>query len=159
MMRTLMINGEARATAADGDTPLLHVLRNELGLVAARFGCGLEACGACTVLVDGTPAYACTLTVDALAGRAVTTLEGIGSRDHPHALQQAFLDTQAGQCGYCLSGIILSAKALLDRDPAPTRAAIADALDGHLCRCGAHHRILTAIERAAAALRDAGAAA
>ena len=157
--RTLTINGAARTTTAAPDTPLLDVLRNEWGLMATRFGCGAEACGACTVLVDGAPAYACTLPVDALDGKQVTTLEGLGTVDKPHPLQQAFLDEQAGQCGYCLSGIMMSAKALLDRNPRPARHEIAAALDRHLCRCGAHHRILRAVERAAAALDVTGAGA
>jgi nicotinate dehydrogenase subunit A len=149
----LTVNGLGYTTSADGATPLLDVLRNELGLMATRFGCGAESCGACMVLVDGTAAYACTLTLEALAGRRVTTLEGIGTPDAPHPLQRAFLDEQAGQCGYCLSGIIISAKALLDRNVNPNRAEIASALDKHLCRCGAHARIIKAVERAAAAMR------
>jgi nicotinate dehydrogenase subunit A len=150
------VNGHSCTTSADGATPLLDVLRNELGLMATRFGCGTESCGACMILVDGASAYACTLTLDALAGKTVTTLEGIGSPDAPHPLQQAFLDEQAGQCGYCLSGIIISAKALLDRNSNPSRAEIATALDKHLCRCGAHLRIIRAVERGAAATRLTG---
>ncbi len=148
----LTINGRSVATVADAATPLLDVLRNELGLMATRFGCGTESCGACMVLVDSQPQYACTLTIDALAGKSVTTLEGLGTPERPHALQQAFLDEQAGQCGYCLSGIMISAKALLDRNPRPTRAEIAAALDKHLCRCGAHARIFKAVQRAAVTL-------
>ena len=147
------VNGRTCATSVAAATPLLDVLRNELGLMATRFGCGAESCGACMILVDGTPAYACTLTVAALVGRAVTTLEGIGTQAAPHPLQRAFLDEQAGQCGYCLSGIIISAKALLDRTASPNRAEIAACLDKHLCRCGAHARIIKAVERAAAAMR------
>jgi nicotinate dehydrogenase subunit A len=149
----LTVNGRSSSISADGATPLLDVLRNELGLMATRFGCGTESCGACMILFDGAPAYACTLTLDALAGKTVTTLEGIGSPDAPHLLQQAFLDEQAGQCGYCLSGIIISAKALLDRNANPSRAEIATALDKHLCRCGAQARIIKAVARAAAAMR------
>ena len=147
--RTLTINGETRTTTAAGGTALLDVLRGEFGLMATRFGCGAEACGACMILADRAPAYACSLTLDALNGRAVTTLEGLGDACHPHALQQAFIDEQAGQCGYCLSGILISAHALLERNPCPTRGEIAAALDRHLCRCGAHGRILRAVERAA----------
>jgi nicotinate dehydrogenase subunit A len=149
----IIVNGRACSITSDGARPLLDVLRNELGLMATRFGCGTEGCGACMVLVDGAPVYACTLAIDALAGCHVVTLEGIGTRDAPHPLQQAFLDEQAGQCGYCLSGIIISAKALLDRNGSPSRAEIAAVLDKHLCRCGAHARIIKAVERAVAAVR------
>ncbi len=152
--RGLMINGSLQRTKAPGDTPLLDILRGELCLMATRFGCGAEACGACMVLVDGSPAYACTLAIDTLGEKAITTLEGLGTSQHPHALQQAFLDEQAGQCGYCLSGIMISAKALLDRNSRPTRGQIADALDKHLCRCGAHNRFIRAIERAATVIAD-----
>jgi nicotinate dehydrogenase subunit A len=151
----LPINGHLRHSTAEGSTPLLDVLRNELGLMATRFGCGAEACGACMVLVDGKPAYACTMSLDAVAGRHVTTLEGLGTPEAPHPLQQAFLGEQAGQCGYCLSGILISAAALLDQNVSPSRVEIAAALDRHLCRCGAHARILKAVERAAAVMRAA----
>ena len=133
---------------------LLEVLRNHLGLMGTRYGCGLEQCGCCTVLVDGEPAYACTREVGTVAGRAVTTVEGLGSATAMHPLQQAFVDEQAGQCGYCLSGIIVSAKALLDRNPRPSRADIVTALDRHLCRCGTHQRIIRAVQRAAETMRD-----
>jgi len=149
----LTINGQAHTLSASGDTPLLDVLRNDLRLLATRFGCGDESCGACMVLVDGMPAHACTRTVDALEGKAITTLEGLGTAQCPHPLQTAFLEEQAGQCGYCLSGILISAKALLDANPTPTRAEITAALDRHLCRCGAHHRIIRAVERAATMLQ------
>ena len=152
--RRLLINGSPRQTRAPDDTPLLDILRGELGLMATRFGCGAVACGACMVLVDGSPAYACTLAIDTLGEKAITTLEGLGTAQHPHALQQAFIDEQAGQCGYCISGILISAKALLDRNPRPTRGQIAAALDKHLCRCGAHNRFIRAIERAATAIAD-----
>jgi nicotinate dehydrogenase subunit A len=149
----LTVNGTARTTAADPTTPLLDVLRNALDLKGARYGCGLEQCGSCMVLVDGEPAYACTREIGTVAGRHVTTVEGLGTLEAPHPLQRAFLDQQAGQCGYCLSGIIVSAKALLDRNPSPSRDDIAAALDRHLCRCGAHPRIIRAVQQAAAALR------
>ena len=134
-------------------TPLLDVLRNQLDLKGTRYGCGLEQCGSCMVLLDGEPIYACSREIGTVAGRSITTIEGLGSAAQPHPLQQAFLDEQAGQCGYCLSGIVISAKALLDRNPSPTRADIVAALDKHLCRCGAHPRILRAVEKAAAMLR------
>jgi nicotinate dehydrogenase subunit A len=148
------VNGRQVSVAADAATPLLDVLRNQLDLRGSRYGCGLEQCGSCMVLVDGEPAYACSREVGTVSGRSVTTIEGIGSAAKPHPLQQAFLDEQAGQCGYCLSGILMSAKALLDRNPSPTRADIVTALDKHLCRCGAHPRILRAVEKAAAMLRE-----
>ena len=154
----LKVNGEARQVGAPETTTLLEVLRNHLGLMGTRYGCGLEQCGCCMVLVDDQPAYACTREVGTVAGRKVTTIEGLGTPAKPHPLQQAFLDEQAGQCGYCLSGILMSAKALLDRNPNPSRADIVAALDKHLCRCGAHQRILRAVERAAATLRDGRAA-
>lgn len=149
----LSVNGAVRNVAVPPTATLLDVLRNQLGLMGTRYGCGLEQCGSCMVLVDGQPAYACTREVGALAGKSVTTIEGLGNADKPHPLQQAFLDEQAGQCGYCLSGILISAKALLDRNPEPSRADIVAALDKHICRCGTHHRILRAVERAAVALR------
>jgi nicotinate dehydrogenase subunit A len=152
-MIALQVNGKAVSVTADAATPLLDVLRNQLDLKGSRYGCGLEQCGSCMVLVDGEPVYACSREIGTVAGRCVTTIEGIGSAAKPHPLQQAFLDEQAGQCGYCLSGILMSAKALLDRNPSPTRRDIVTALDKHLCRCGAHPRILRAVERAATALR------
>lgn len=150
----LNVNGRAVSVTAGDTTPLLDVLRNQLDLKGARYGCGLEQCGSCMVLVDGAPVYACSREVGTVAGRSVTTIEGIGSVTAPHPLQSAFLEEQAGQCAYCLSGIIMSAKALLDRNPNPSRAQIVEALDKHLCRCGAQPRILRAVEKAAAALRE-----
>ena len=151
------VNGErVSVTPASDATPLLDVLRNALGLMGTRFGCGLEQCGSCTVLVDGQPEKSCAKPVWAVAGKSVVTIEGLGTKEKPHPLQQAFLDEQAGQCGYCLSGIIVSAKALLDRNPSPTRAEIAAALDGNICRCGSHNRILRAVEKAAAMMRAGG---
>jgi nicotinate dehydrogenase subunit A len=154
MAVSFAVNGTTQEVEAAETVPLLEVLRNHLGLRGARYGCGLEQCGCCMVLVDGEPAYACTREVGTVANRDVTTIEGLGTLAEPHPLQQAFLDEQAGQCGYCLSGILISAKALLDRNPDPSRADIVAALDKHLCRCGAHQRILRAVERAAAALRE-----
>jgi nicotinate dehydrogenase subunit A len=143
------VNGATRQVEAADSATLLDVLRNQLGLMGTRYGCGLEQCGCCMVLVDGEPVYSCTREVGAVAGKQVTTVEGLGSAEKPHPIQQAFLDEQAGQCGYCLSGIIMSTKALLDRNPRPTRAEIVAALDKHLCRCGAHQRIIRAVGRAA----------
>jgi len=148
----LTVNGTDHEVTAHPADPLIYVLRNALGLKGTRYGCGQEQCGACMVLVDGEPAYACTREAGTVAGRAVTTVEGLGTLESLHPLQQAFLDEQAGQCGYCLSGILIEAKALLDRNPAPDRAEIVAALDPHICRCGSHGRIVRAVERAAAAL-------
>ena len=148
------VNGRAVSVAADPDTPLLDVLRNHLGLVGTRFGCGQEQCGCCMVLIDGHPEKSCGKALSTAAGKAVVTIEGLGTPERPHPLQQAFLDEQAGQCGYCLAGILICAKALLDRNPSPSRREIALALDDNICRCGSHPRILRAVARAAAAMRD-----
>ncbi len=149
----LNVNGQPRRVEAKEDTPLLWVLRNVLGLRGTRFGCGHEQCGACVVLVDGRPTYSCTRGVATLEGKTITTIEGLGDAAKPHPLQEAFLAEQAGQCGYCLSGMLMAAKALIDTNPTPSRREIAAALDPHLCRCGAHNRIIRAVERAAAILR------
>ena len=154
---TLRINGTPHPVTAAEDSTLLHVLRNELDLKATRFGCGAEQCGACMVLVDGAPAYACTLPLWQCADKAIETAEGLTAGPAPHPLVEAFLAEQAGQCGYCLSGILMSAKALLARDPAPRRADIIAALEPHLCRCGAHPRMVQAVERAARMLAGASA--
>ena len=154
---SLTVNGRAVTVTADRDTPLLDILRNHLGLLGTKFGCGQEQCGCCMVLIDDRPEKSCGKALSTVAGKAVTTIEGLGTQERPHPLQQAFLDEQAGQCGYCLSGILISAKALLDRNPAPSRAEIADALDDNICRCGSHVRILRAVERAARALREGAA--
>jgi len=151
---SLSVNGRPVSVAADVDTPLLDVLRNHLGLVGTKFGCGAEQCGSCMVLVDGRPEKSCGTALSTVAGKAVVTIEGIGTPQQPHPLQQAFLDEQAGQCGYCLAGILISAKALLDRNPSPSRREIAAALDDNICRCGSHPRILRAIERAARQMRE-----
>lgn len=152
-MARFTLNGTEVSVGLPGDVPLLHALRGPLGLSGARYGCGAEQCGACMVLVDGTPRYACTLALAAVEGRAVRTVEGLGAPDAPHPLQAAFLEEQAGQCGFCLSGILVSAAALLERDPDPDEAAIRAALDPHLCRCGSHNRIIRAVRRAARAMR------
>jgi nicotinate dehydrogenase subunit A len=149
MSLVINVNGVEREVVAEPETPLLYVLRNDLKLKGTRFGCGLGQCGACTVIVDGKAVQSCDVPVSAMAGKSITTIEGIGTAEAPHPLQQAFLRHQAGQCGYCLSGIIMSAKALLDARPQPTGAEIRDALEGNLCRCGTHTRILAAIRSAA----------
>ena len=141
------VNGRPVRVEAAGDTPLLSVLRDDLSLRGSRFGCGAEQCGACMVLIDGAPVYSCTRAVESVAGKTITTVEGLGN-GALSPLQQAFLDEQAGQCGYCLSGILVSASALLARNPMPTRAEIVAALDPHLCRCGMHNRVIRAVEKA-----------
>ncbi len=138
--------------AAAEDTPLLLVLRNELGLRAAKHGCGLEQCRVCTVLVDGEPVPSCVAPAASFEGREIVTLEGLGTPADPHPLQRAFYEESAAQCGYCIPGMILAAKALLDANPSPSDDEIRAALDEHLCRCGTHPRILAAIRRAAAEL-------
>jgi len=150
----LTINGATRRFTVDDTATLLDVLRNQLGLKAARYGCGAGQCGACSVIVDGEDVAACQLEVGNLEGKRITTLEGIGSAKQPHPLQTAFLELNAGQCGYCLSGILIGAKALLDRNPDPSRAEIAEALSWHLCRCGAHNRIMAAVALAAERMRE-----
>jgi nicotinate dehydrogenase subunit A len=144
-----ILNGTPVSPAIEPDAPLLAALRGPLGLSGPRFGCGAEQCGACVVLVEGVPAYACTLPVSAVDGKRVETVEGLGTPDAPHPLQRAFLELQAGQCGYCLSGILMAAAALLRRMPQPTEAEVKQALDPHLCRCGSHNRIARAVLRAA----------
>src|SRR4029434_1437932 len=148
-----IVNGESKRVDAPETATLLDVLRNELGLMGTRFGCGLEQCGCCMVLIDGAPEKCCIQPTSRIAGKKIVTVEGLANATHPHPLQQAFLNEQAGQCGYCLSGILISAKALLDKNPKPTRAEIAQALDGNICRCGSHNRILRAVEKAAVLMR------
>ena len=145
----ITINAKSIAQTAPDKTPLLSFLRNELGLSGPKLGCGEGECGACMVLVDGRPQTSCNLPLWAVKGHAVTTLEGLGTVGQPHALQQAFIEENAGQCGYCLSGILVSSSALLQQTPEPTRAQICQALDKNLCRCGAHERIIRAVQRAA----------
>lgn len=146
---TLTVNGKACAVEADADTPLLYILRNDLKLKGARFGCGQGQCGACAVIMDGKDINSCDTPLWSVAGKSITTVEGIGSREQPHALQLAFIDEQAAQCGYCVTGIIMAAKALLDRKPQPSDDDIDQALERHLCRCGTHNRIRRAIHKAA----------
>nr|MDT0659453.1 (2Fe-2S)-binding protein [Micromonospora sp. DSM 115978] len=145
----LTVNGTERTVTTHPDTPLLTVLRNDLGLTGARFGCGLGLCGACFVRMDGTVVAACDTPIWSAAGRAVVTVEGLADGEALHPVQRAMLDTQAAQCGYCLSGVLVSAAALLDRDPHPDEPAVAAALDRNLCRCGAHRRMIQAVLQAA----------
>lgn len=145
----LTVNGQQQVLAVDGHVPLLQVLRHDLGLNGPKYGCGLGECGACAVLVDGVAARSCCLPVGGVAGRAVTTLEGLGTVDAPHPVQQAFIDTQAAQCGYCLNGMLIATVALLQRTPQPGDAQARTALQHHLCRCGSHIEILAAVQRAA----------
>ncbi|HET6491560.1 MAG TPA: (2Fe-2S)-binding protein [Burkholderiales bacterium] len=143
------VNGASHTVDADAETPLLYVLRNDLKLKGARFGCGLGQCGACMVIIDGKAVMSCDIPLSAVAGKAITTIEGIGGGERLHPLQQAFIEEQAAQCGYCVSGIIMTAKALLDATPRASDAEIKAALARNLCRCGTHQRILRAIHRAA----------
>jgi nicotinate dehydrogenase subunit A len=147
----LKVNDRAVVVAADGGTPLLSVLRDELGLRGSKFGCGTEQCGSCMVLIDGEPSYSCSREVGTLAGKSITTVEGLSRDGVLSPLQQAFLDEQAGQCGYCLSGILIAATALLNKKPKPSRADIVEALDPHLCRCGIHNRVVRAVQKASGA--------
>lgn len=149
MVTRITVNGHEHTVEATPETPLLYVLRNELGLNAAKYGCGLSRCGACTVHVDGEAVHSCVVPVEEVAGREVRTLEGLGTVDNLHPLQQAFLDEQAAQCGYCIPGIIMTAAALLERNPSPSDGEIREALEGKLCRCGSHQRILRAIKHVA----------
>jgi nicotinate dehydrogenase subunit A len=148
------LNGRPARIEADERELLLDVLRGPLALHGARFGCGAGQCGACAVLVDGVSVCACATEIGAVAGRAVVTVEGLGTPGAPHPLQSAFIELQAGQCGYCLSGLLIGAKALLDTNPNPTREEIARALDGHLCRCGVHNRVMDAVALAARRMRE-----
>ena len=152
-MTTLRINGKPHAVQAEPSTPLLYVLRNELGLYAAKLGCGLEQCGSCSVIIDGEARPSCRVPISALADAEITTLEGIGTPEQPHPLQRAFIAENAAQCGYCTAGILVSAKALLDRKPRPSDGEVRRALAGNLCRCGSHGRVLRAVQRA---VREAG---
>jgi nicotinate dehydrogenase subunit A len=153
----LKVNGRPHRVEADPDTPLLYVLREELQLNAAKFGCGLGQCGSCTVLVDGTATFSCLTPVMSLEGKEITTLEGLGSIDAPGPLQQAFIEEQAAQCGYCIAGMIMRAHALLQTNPSPSDAEIRAQLQPNLCRCGTHMRILRAVHRAAQMMKSGGA--
>jgi nicotinate dehydrogenase subunit A len=148
MAINLKVNGASHSVPAGPDTPLLYVLRNDLSLNGAKFGCGLAQCGACTVLVDGKPVRSCVTPIGTLGNAEVTTIEGVGTADKPHPLQKAFINEQAAQCGYCINGMIMSAKGLLDRKPGASEADVREALAGNLCRCGTHNRIIGAVLRA-----------
>jgi len=148
MAVSLKVNGAVHSVPAEPDTPLLYVLRNDLELNGAKFGCGLAQCGACTVLVDGRPVRSCVTEVGSLGQSEIITLEGLGTAAKPHPLQQAFIDEQAAQCGYCINGMIMSAKALLDQKPHPNEAQVREGLAGNLCRCGTHGRIIRAVLKA-----------
>jgi nicotinate dehydrogenase subunit A len=152
----LTVNGTGQAVSSEPDTPLLDVLRHDLGLAGPRFGCGIGLCGACFVLIDGQPRSSCDFPVWAAEGKDVTTVEGLADGGALHAVQQAVIDEQAAQCGYCTSGMIMSGVALLRRNPAPSEAEVRAALDGNLCRCGTHQRIVRAVLRAAAGTAPAG---
>ena len=145
---SLKVNGKPQVVDTDPSTPLLYVLRDELKLNGPKFGCGLSQCGCCTVIVDGNAVRSCSMAVKNAESRNITTLEGLGSVAHPHRLQKAFIEEQAAQCGYCMNGMLMNAKVLLDKNPDPTEPEIRRALDGILCRCGSHLRILRAVQRA-----------
>jgi nicotinate dehydrogenase subunit A len=151
---TLHVNGQSRTVDADPQTPLLHVLSDDLAIKGPKFGCGLGQCGSCAVLVGNRVVRSCVTPVSAIGAAEITTLEGLGTPERPHPIQQAFIDEQAAQCGYCINGMIMSAKALLDRNKRPDEAAIRAALDVNLCRCGSHNRIVRAIARAAKEMAD-----
>jgi nicotinate dehydrogenase subunit A len=154
---TLHVNGKQHVVTGEGHTALIYFLRNDLALNSPKFGCGLGECGACTVLIDGVAARSCVIPIDGCLGREILTLEGLGTRDHPDPVQEAFIKEQAAQCGYCLNGMIMSTRALLNRSPRPTEAEVIESLRYNLCRCGAHVEILRAARRAtglAAEARD-----
>jgi len=149
---SLRVNGKTQTVDVEPEMPLLYALRNDLRLNGPKFGCGLAQCGACTVIMDGNAIRSCVTPVSAAQNKAVTTLEGLGNTKKMHKIQQAFVDEQAVQCGYCINGMVMSSKALLDKNPKPTDAQIKEALAGNLCRCGTHIRILRAVKRASGQL-------
>jgi nicotinate dehydrogenase subunit A len=151
MAINLKVNGVPRSVTAEPDTPLLYVLRNDFELNGAKYGCGLSQCGACIVLIDGQAVRSCVTPISVLEKSEITTIEGLGTIDKPHVLQQAFIEEQAAQCGYCTNGMIMSAKELLDRNPRPSEPDVRSALASNLCRCGTHNRIIRAVLRAAQA--------
>jgi nicotinate dehydrogenase subunit A len=146
---SLRVNNQSRVVETDPTTPLLYVLRDDLELHGPRFGCGLGQCGACTVIMDSSAVRSCSIPVSAAQNRGITTLEGLGTLEHPHVLQTAFIQEQAAQCGYCMNGMIMTAKVLLDKNPKPSDNQIKQALNGNLCRCGSHLRVIRAVQRAA----------
>ena len=148
MAISLKVNGTSHSTPAEPDTPLLYVLRNDLFLAGATFGCGLAQCGACTVLVDGKATRSCVIPIGTLGNAEITTIEALGTVEKPHPLQKAFIDEQAVQCGYCINGMVMQAADLLKRNPKPTEAQIREGLATNLCRCGTHQRIVRAVQRA-----------
>ena len=152
-MISLNVNGKSHTLDIDPTTPLLYALRDDLELNAAKYGCGLGQCGACTVMVDGAAVYSCLVPVSVLAGKKVKTVEGLGTEAKPSPVQQAFIDEQAAQCGYCSAGMIMRAQSLLEKNNKPTQAQIREQMQTNLCRCGTHMRILAAVERAAAIIR------
>ena len=149
MATHITVNGKGHSVAAADDTPLLYVLRNDLALNGAKYGCGFAQCGACTVVVEGRPVRSCVTPVSAINGKSVTTIEGLGAAGKLHSLQRAFIAEQAAQCGYCANGMIMTAKTFLDKNPRPTEAQIRKALAANYCRCGTHNRIVRAVQRAA----------
>ncbi len=151
-MISLSVNGQRHDVDADPNEPLLYMLRNDLRLTGAKFGCGLAQCGACTVIAGGQAIRSCVTPVQAVAGQEILTIEGLGSPERPHPLQAAFIEEQAAQCGYCTAGIIMSAKAFLDKTPHPTETQLREGLAGNLCRCGTHLRVIRAVMRAAAVM-------
>ncbi len=153
-MTDLKVNGHVHSVDADPETPLLYVLREDLKLNAAKFGCGLGQCGACTVLVDGEPTFSCVTPILLLQGKEITTVEGLGTPTKPGPMQRAFIEEQAAQCGYCIPGMIMRAQALLQKNPHPSDSDIREHLEPNLCRCGTHMRILRAVHRAAQLMRD-----
>ena len=154
-MISLKVNGTTRTVDTDPTTPLLYVLRNDLDQHGPRFGCGLSQCGACTVILDGQAVRSCTIPVSTIGNKSITTLDGLGTPEKPHPLQAAFIEEQAAQCGYCMNGILMTAKVLLDKNPNPSDLDIKRALDPVLCRCGSHLRVIRAIKRAARSLTRA----
>ena len=152
----LNVNNTEHDVDADPRTPLLYVLRGDLKLNAAKFGCGLGQCGACTVLVNGEPVFSCVTPIALLAGKEITTLEGLGTEEKPAPIQQAFIEAQAAQCGYCIPGMMMRVQALLEQNPAPSKSDIRRYMNANLCRCGTHMRILRAVERAAGFIKDGG---
>jgi len=155
-MIRLQVNGQARDVDVDGATPLLYVLRDHLRLNGPKFGCGLGQCGACTVLLGREPVFSCITPVSVVAGRAVRTVEGLGTSDNPGPMQRAFIEEQAAQCGYCIAGMMMRAQGLLEQNPSPSSMQVRQYMSANLCRCGTHMRILRAIDRAGALMRETG---